>query len=130
MDYTPRPEEENPFIGGKYRNPDAEGFRGIYMPYWNYRAKVNGPFSIRGVSPREHYKGNTYHIYHYDMRSNTDYTLKGFSHDASMTFDDDLSESIAPFKKSWRGNTYLLLFGSSKLIFAWHERRNDDEATA
>lgn len=89
---------KNPFIGGKYRNPDAEGFRGIYMPYWNYRAKVNGPFSIRGVSPREHYKGNTYHIYHYDIRSNTDYALDGFSHDASATFDDDLSESLAPFK--------------------------------
>lgn len=93
--------KKNPFIGGKYRNPETiENFRGIYMPYWGYDAAIVGEFSIRGVSSRQHVSGNTYHIYHYDMRSNTDYTLKGFSHDASMTFDDDLSESIAPFKQS------------------------------
>ena len=92
---------KNPFIGGKYRNPETiDSFRGIYMPYWSYDAAIVGEFSIRGVSSRQHVSGNTYHIYHYDMRSNTDYSLKGFSHDASMTFDDDLSESIAPFNQS------------------------------
>ena len=93
--------KKNPFIGGKYRNPQTiDGFRGIYMPYWSYDAAIVGEFSIRGVSSRQHVGGNTYHIYHYDMRSNTDYTLKGFSHDASMTFDDDLSETLAPFNQN------------------------------
>ena len=91
--------KKNPFIGGKYRNPETiENFKGIYMPYWDYTAEIQGPFSIRGVSPREHISGNTYHIYHYDIQSTTDYTLDGFSHDASMAFDDDMSESLAPFK--------------------------------
>lgn len=92
--------KKNPFIGGKYRNPQTiDSFRGIYMPYWSYDAAIVGEFSLRGVSSRQHVSGNTYHIYHYDMRSNTDYTLSGFSHDASITFDDDLSETIAPFEQ-------------------------------
>lgn len=91
--------KKNPFVGGKYRNPQTiDNFKGIYMPYWGYSAEIKGDFKIRGVSPREHAHGNTYHIYHYDINSATDYTLDGFSHDASMTFDDDLSECLAPFK--------------------------------
>lgn len=91
--------KKNPFVGGKYRNPQTiENFKGIYMPYWKYNAELKGNFRIRGISPREHVHGNTYHVYHYDINSASDYKLEGFSHDASMTFDDDLSESLAPFK--------------------------------
>lgn len=89
---------KNPFIGSKYRNPKTiDGFRGIYMPYWSYHAELNGPFRVRAVSGREHVSGNTYHIYHYDLDGFSDYKIDGYSHDASVTFDDDLSEGIAPF---------------------------------
>lgn len=89
---------KNPFIGGKYRNPQAiEGFRGVYMPYWSYHAELKGPFQFKAVSSREHVSGNTYHIYHYSLDGYSDFKLDGYAHDASETFDDDLSESISPF---------------------------------
>ncbi len=92
---------KNPFIGGKYRNPQTiDGFRGIYMPYWSYHAELSGPFRVRAVSGREHVGGNIYHIYHFDIDGVSDYRINGYSHDASVSFDDDLSEGIAPFDSS------------------------------
>ena len=91
---------KNPFVASKYRKPETiDNFKGIYMPYWSYSAELKGDFSIRGVSAREHVHGNTYHVYHYDLCGSSDYRLDGFSHDASVTFDDDLSESLAPFRQ-------------------------------
>ena len=88
----------NPFVSKKYRDPQLiEGFRGVYMPYWSYRASVSGNFVIKATAPREHESGNTYIIRHYNLYGSSDGTLDGFSHDASLNFDDDLSETLAPF---------------------------------
>ncbi|MBP5295216.1 MAG: hypothetical protein J6Y95_05800, partial [Lachnospiraceae bacterium] len=78
------------------RRGDAEGFRGIYMPYWTYDIARKGPFSFQGETV-EHYDSEhdvktTYHI-HGHLES----CYNGLSHDASQTFDDYVSERIAPF---------------------------------
>ena len=86
------------FVSSKYRKAELiESFRGIYMPYWDYHGLISGTFKIGTVSPRQNIDSSTYQIIHYQVIGNTNFTLSGFSHDASSSFDDDISESLAPY---------------------------------
>lgn len=80
------------FISGHYRDPQLiDGFRGIYMPYYVYHAKQKGKFTMNGVSKR--ICTNRF----YQITGNNDIELEGYTHDASVSFDDRISERIAPF---------------------------------
>lgn len=94
-----RKEAKRFFVSGKYSKPELiEGFRGIYMPYWSYRASMRGQFSIGAKGPRERVSHDTYNIPHYAVKGQTDCMIDGYSHDASLSFDDELSQSIAPYE--------------------------------
>ena len=80
------------FTSRKYRDPQLiEGFRGIYMPYWNYQAIQRGKFGLNGVR-KGAFTTRSYHI-----TGDIDLELDGYGHDASKGFDDRISEDIAPF---------------------------------
>lgn len=86
------------FVSRKYCNPElVEGFRGVYMPYWSYKGVIQGNFSISAKGARERVSHNTYEIPYYSVTGYSNYMIDGFSRDASLNFDDDLSESIAPY---------------------------------
>lgn len=72
-----------------------ERFRGIYMPYWAYYITQNGELNMEGQ--KEYRKGDYIYkdIYHLGGRMDSYY--KGLSYDASSSFSDSISESIAPF---------------------------------
>lgn len=83
------------FTAKQYRDPQLiESFRGIYMPYWNYQAIQKGSFHMQGE-----YNG-FFTKKTYSISGETDLKLDGYGHDASMAFDDRLSENIAPFDPS------------------------------
>ena len=85
------------FTAKQYRDPQLiESFRGIYMPYYNYRVKQKGPFTIKGV------KHGGYDNQYYDVDGKIDLVLDGYSHDASKAFDDRISEDIAPYDPAGR----------------------------
>ncbi len=89
------------FVSRKYRDPKLiESFRGIYMPYWNYQAQIKGGISIKADSPEISVGNNNYTTDHYKIEGQSDTTLTGFSHDASISFDDHLSEKLAPYELS------------------------------
>ena len=45
----------HPFVSRKYSKSDLiESFRGIYMPYWSYRAVMSGQFRVPAQSGRQH----------------------------------------------------------------------------
>ena len=84
--------KNNPFVSRKYRDPQLiESFRGIYMPYWCYQAIQRGDFTVSGD-----HKGFFTRKY-YAVKGNIDVQLDGYGHDASRSFDDRISEDIAPF---------------------------------
>ena len=86
------------FVSRKYRDASLlENFRGIYMPYWIYRADMGGTFHIRVNTPMHKIDSNTYETVHYDLVGNSNYLLEGYAKDASLSFDDDLSESLTPY---------------------------------
>lgn len=85
------------FTAKQYRDPQLiESFRGIYMPYYNYRVLQKGPFEITGVRHGA-YNNDTYRV-----KGDVDLLLDGYSHDASLAFDDRISEDIAPFDPNGR----------------------------
>ncbi len=73
----------------------ADSFRGIYMPYWLYdmsqRCDINVPTST------SHRSGDYIITDHYMMRGTLDNYYNGVSYDASSTFSDDISSTIAPY---------------------------------
>ncbi|MBQ1921192.1 MAG: hypothetical protein II188_01565 [Ruminococcus sp.] len=89
----------HPFVSRKYSKSDLiESFRGIYMPYWSYRAVMSGQFRVPAQSGRQHVSLNTYEIIHYDVVGNSNLALEGYSRDASINFDDDISDALAPYE--------------------------------
>lgn len=72
-----------------------DGFRGIYMPYWIYRIRQNNSISIPGR--KQYRRGDYIYTDHYALNCTVDADYNGLSFDASSSFDDSISESIAPY---------------------------------
>lgn len=72
-----------------------DGFRGIYMPYWTYYIAQQGPVCLKGS--KSHRRGDYIYTDHYDITGDVNCHYKGMSYDASSSFDDSLSEAIAPY---------------------------------
>lgn len=86
------------FVSNKYKNPSLiEGFRGIYMPYWACDTEHKGKYTVKVKSKEKNIGHNDYQTDYYDASGDIDLQLKGYSHDASVAFDDNMSENISPF---------------------------------
>lgn len=72
-----------------------DGFRGIYMPYWSYYITEKGPFSLK--SEKSHRSGDYIITDHYKLTGEIDGYHKGLSYDASSSFSDNISRTIAPY---------------------------------
>ncbi|MCR4618943.1 MAG: zinc ribbon domain-containing protein [Lachnospiraceae bacterium] len=77
------------------KDETVDRFRGIYMPYWIYGVKKKGDFSVNGITSKR--RGDYIYKSHYTMTTNVDVDYSGISYDASSSFEDRLSEAIAPF---------------------------------
>lgn len=72
-----------------------DGFRGIYMPYWAFYLTQDGNFSLNGTKSKR--RGDYIYTDHYLLTGEMDAYYKGLSYDASSSFDDHISEKIAPY---------------------------------
>ena len=73
----------------------AESFRGIYMPFWTYDVDRDGEYRFPGMTVET--VGNTQVTTRYMASGHLNSHHEGLSHDASLTFDDYVSEQIIPF---------------------------------
>lgn len=84
------------FAPNALKDPEhIEKFRGIYMPYWVYSFEKNSRVTVPGAKTRR--RGDYLITKHYDVDMDVDASYEGISFDASSTFSDTLSKSIAPF---------------------------------
>ena len=72
-----------------------DSFRGIYMPYWAYHITEEGPVSLS--ASRSYRRGDYIITDKYSVSGDINSSYKGISYDASSSFDDQLSQSIAPY---------------------------------
>lgn len=70
-------------------------FRGIYMPYWAYHITHKGTVCLD--CSRSHRQGDYIYTDHYKLYGDVNSSHKGISYDASSSFDDTISERIAPY---------------------------------
>ncbi|MCI8427554.1 MAG: hypothetical protein HFJ03_08505 [Lachnospira sp.] len=70
-------------------------FRGIYMPYWAYHITHRGTVCLD--CSRSHRQGDYICTDHYKLYGDLNSSHKGISYDASSSFDDTISERIAPY---------------------------------
>ncbi len=91
----------HPFVSRKYRDPQLiESFRGIYMPYWCFDAELDGKFSVTADHKQTGFLSGTVTTRTYMAKGKVHKKLNGYTHDASISFDDHLSEKIAPYDTS------------------------------
>lgn len=69
--------------------------RGIYMPYWNYDFAKNGSVVLNGK--KSYRRGDYIYTDYYRLSADIDAKYDGISFDASSSFSDELSNSIAPY---------------------------------
>ncbi len=72
-----------------------ERFRGIYIPYWSYGFSHKGDVSL--TSEHEYRSGDYDVTEYYDVSGKVDADYDGILFDASSSFDDSISEAIAPY---------------------------------
>lgn len=72
-----------------------DSFRGIYMPYWAFEIVQNGDYELSGSRSKR--RGDYIITDHFKLRGNIEASYKGFSYDASSSFDDNISEKLAPY---------------------------------
>jgi len=78
------------------KNADyIDSFRGIYMPYWSYDVSQEGRAHLDGTTSER--DGDYKLIHHFDLSMMLNNKYEGISHDSSESFDDNISESLAPY---------------------------------
>lgn len=98
--------KKHPFVSSKFRDPALiESFRGIYMPYCDFEGVLDDPVVLKAHG-REYDVGNyDYRTDYYDLRGMAHFKVSGgTSHDASVAFDDHISERLAPFDRRHEHN--------------------------
>ena len=73
----------------------ADSFRGIYMPFWTYAFKREGNYRFHGRTDIT--AGNQRIVTNYLADGHLKSEYSGLSHDASLSFDDEVSEHIVPY---------------------------------
>lgn len=75
-----------------------DGFKGIYVPYWNFNYKCGPEIKIRGSKDLDR-DGDYINVQKYVTKANYSTELDNICYDASSSFDDEISLRIAPFTK-------------------------------
>lgn len=95
--------EKVPFLPQEMKEPGAlEHFIGVYMPFWLYNVQVGSHFSGKGHTSKiikerkKEYTITDYYTKEYDYEGD----FKRYPKDASLCFDDNLSENILPYSDS------------------------------
>ena len=85
------------FTPSKYKKRELiDSFRGIYMPYWSYQVEQKGTVSLKAEgSPKR--DGDYRETNEYQVETEVDLSYDGYTHDASRSFDDEISECLEPF---------------------------------
>lgn len=65
------------------------------MPYWAFYISQKGPLSLNGKKTSR--RGDYIITDHYALTGDLDAYYKGLSYDASSSFDDNISEELAPY---------------------------------
>lgn len=77
----------------KYGTVDS--FRGIYMPFWVYEFEREGSFAFQGKTVET--LGNIETTTLFSIAGDLESRYTGLAHDASVSFDDTVSEKVVPF---------------------------------
>lgn len=75
-----------------------DGFKGIYIPFWNYQYKCGPKILIRGEEEGDR-DGSYVNVQEYDIKADFSAEIDNNAYDASSSFDDEISLRIAPFTK-------------------------------
>ncbi len=94
-----------------------EGFRGIYLPYWDFDVEVPDK-NIRLFGTKDYTSGKYDYHEEYVVETTIGGRLQSLCYDASEAFDDTIASEIAPFHKTGErpfSEAYLAGFYSDRV---------------
>lgn len=99
------------FAPGELKDPDyLNRFSGFYIPYWVYDVGFARNPRITGTTSKQ--EGDYLVTSVFDITGDLDAEFNGITYDASSAFDDNISESIAPYRmEEMKEFTPSYLFG-------------------
>lgn len=85
------------FVPAEFEKPEfIEGFRGIYMPYWDTKVELESQrLAVEGIKTTT--SGDYTITSYYDMQIDVYGKMHSGCYDASEAFDDTIAAEIAPF---------------------------------
>lgn len=84
------------FVPKELKRPEyIDSFRGIYMPYWTYQIEQKRNISLEGKTVQR--EGDYIVTKYYQLKGKLDARQLGYAYDASTSFDDDISQALAPY---------------------------------
>ncbi|MBR1931622.1 MAG: TFIIB-type zinc ribbon-containing protein [Lachnospiraceae bacterium] len=89
-----------PFLPKDMKNPDALGnFAGIYMPFWLYNIQIGGHIAGKGHETHYTKENKKEYVITNQYEKEFDYVgdFTNYPKDASLCFDDNLTERILPY---------------------------------
>lgn len=87
------------FAPAELLDPEViDSFRGIYMPYWTY--SVNQHANVSLISEDVRQEGDYSVTRKYNNIGHLEASYDGYAKDASSTFYDEISDSVAPYDES------------------------------
>ena len=88
--------KQKKFIPKEFRDENSiESFRGIYVPFWVYKAKQDDLVSFQAVQYKDEFRGKMKYTYKVSGILDCDYY--GALHDASGALEDDIGEQLLPY---------------------------------
>ncbi|MDO4203472.1 MAG: hypothetical protein Q4D07_03085 [Selenomonadaceae bacterium] len=86
------------YAPGEFRDENfIQGFKGIYIPFWNFGYKYGPEIEIKGET--ETREGDYLIKQKYNTKCKASGTVDSVAYDASSNFDDEISLRIAPYKR-------------------------------
>ncbi|MBQ0001752.1 MAG: hypothetical protein KBT01_09520 [Clostridiales bacterium] len=87
------------FAPAELTDPEViESFRGIYMPYWCYSVKQDNDIIVHSTDVRQ--EGDYEVTRTYTANARVDASYGGYAKDSASSFDDEISDSIAPYDRN------------------------------
>ena len=119
------------YAPGEFRDENfIKGFKGIYIPFWNFGYKYGPNIEIKGET--EEREGNYLIKQKYRTKCKAAGSIDSVAYDASSNFDDEISLRIAPYKredmKKFNPSYMFGFFGDTADIdYKTYKNQSDEE---
>ncbi len=119
------------YAPGEFRDESfIKGFKGIYIPFWNFGYKYGPNIKIKGETEKQ--DGDYLVKQKYETKCRASGSVDSVAYDASSNFDDEISLRIAPYdRKAMKPFNPAYMFGffgdTADIDYKVYKKQSDED---